>query len=115
MYVLGMVLLALIHAAGVYFLSEILRELGLIREAMNRSNDSRQKPIRLSDDITTVTELVADMPVYAIWIHNGNRWEVDPASIPSGYRAGSQPSFPGSFAGQRVKTECVPRAASQRH
>ena len=43
---------------------------------------------------------------YAIWTWRDEHWELELGTVPLGHEAGDPPIFPGSFAGQRVKTQC---------
>ena len=52
---------------------------------------------------------IAFASAYAIWSWRGSSWELDSGSVPAGHEPGKPPAFQGTFAGQRVKTECTRR------
>lgn len=95
-----------VHAGLLYFLYKIYGELSRMRRVLAAKAGP---PIvfsnRSSFQSPSVEKLARILVAIWIWRHHG--WELDAKSVPPGYVADRPPSFPGSYEGQRVKTECV--------
>ena len=99
-----MVLMVLIQAALLWIGFGILQEVRQLREL------SEQRPgQKLCPPGAANSSFFAVTTNYAIWCWRGSRWELELGSVHVGFEPGTPPKFPGSFVGQRVKSECTRR------
>lgn len=98
------ILMVGVHAGLLYFLYKIYRELTRMRKLLKLAAVHRIITHLPSSARSPSIEKRAAL-ILAIWIWRHGCWELDEKSVPPGCVADKQPSFPGSFEGQRVKTE----------
>lgn len=100
------ILMLAVHIGLLYFLYKIYGELSRMRRILKLRSKGR---ITFSGPSSFRAPSVERRTIIAlaIWIWRHRQWELDEKSVPSGYVADRPPAFPGSFEGQRVKTECV--------
>lgn len=100
------VLMLAVHVGLLYVMYKIYGELSRMRRILRAKSLARKRfsgPSSFRAPSVDERVLIA----LAIWIWRHRQWELDEKSVPAGYVADRPPAFPGSFEGQRVKTECV--------
>lgn len=100
------VLMLAVHVGLLYVMYKIYGELSRTRRIL-RAKYRARRPFSGPSSFRAPSVDKRVIIALAIWIWRHRQWELDEKSVPPGCVADHPPSFPGSYEGQRVKTECV--------